>query len=224
MDRDEQLAAYVDGELQGQALAAFERTLAADPELRAAAAVQRALRIRLAAAYDPVLDEPIPPSLAVPARAANANTWRPRLARGAALAACLALGVMLGRATLGERPPLESRGGVLVAGGPIEAALSRNLAAEPGPVRVGISFRTADGRYCRTFESRPDHLAGLACRQRQGWAAQVAARWDPAAATAYRTAGSETPAPVLAAVDSLIAGPPLDAAAERAARDRGWTR
>jgi hypothetical protein len=38
----------------------------------------------------------------------------------------------------------------------------------------------------------------------------------------YRTAGSDTPGAVLAAVDSLIAGDPLDAAAERAARDSGW--
>ena len=41
-------------------------------------------------------------------------------------------------------------------------------------------------------------------------------------APAARTAGSETPASVLMAVDGLIAGEPLEAAAEKTARDKGW--
>jgi hypothetical protein len=35
-------------------------------------------------------------------------------------------------------------------------------------------------------------------------------------------AASDTPPEVLAAMDHLIDGAPLDAAAERAARDAGW--
>ena len=45
--------------------------------------------------------------------------------------------------------------------------------------------------------------------------------WTPTAGD-YRTAGAETPPEVLAAVEALIAGEPLDAAGERAARERGW--
>jgi hypothetical protein len=44
----------------------------------------------------------------------------------------------------------------------------------------------------------------------------------PADAPAYRTAASELPPEVLAAVDRELAGEVLDATQERAARDRGW--
>ena len=89
-------------------------------------------------------------------------------------------------------------------------------------MRVGVSFKTADGRYCRTFESGADRMAGLACRSDGRWVAHTVTAWTPAPATAYRTAGSDIPPQILASLDALIAGAPLDAAAERAARDKGW--
>jgi hypothetical protein len=124
--------------------------------------------------------------------------------------------------TPAELGPLATSGGALTARGELAEALSSKLAADAGPVKVSLTMRSADGRYCRTFESRTDHLAGLACRQDGGWATQVVTAWTPPAdAPAYRMAASETPAPVLAAVDQL-GGQTLDAAQERAARDRGW--
>jgi hypothetical protein len=52
--------------------------------------------------------------------------------------------------------------------------------------------------------------------------AQTTTVWAPQTSTDYRTAASATPPAVLASVDATIAGEALDAAAERAARDRGW--
>jgi hypothetical protein len=40
----------------------------------------------------------------------------------------------------------------------------------------------------------------------------------------YRQAGADLPAAVLDAVDARIVGATLDAAGERAARERGWER
>jgi hypothetical protein len=40
--------------------------------------------------------------------------------------------------------------------------------------------------------------------------------------SAYRVAGEETPAPVLEAMDRMIAGAPLDAAGEARAKAAGW--
>jgi hypothetical protein len=101
--------------------------------------------------------------------------------------------------------------------------LTTQLASQTGPIKLGLTFRTAAGRYCRTFQIAADRLAGLACREPGGWTLQATARMAPEQAQAeYRTAGSDTPGAVLAAVDGLIAGDPLDAAAERAARDSGW--
>ncbi|CAN7154070.1 zf-HC2 domain-containing protein [Phenylobacterium sp. LjRoot225] len=222
MERRERLMAYVDNELPPAERAAFERDLAADPGLQEEVSRQQALRRRLSAAFDPVLEEPVPLRLTLAAQAANAPGRSWRAPQWAAMAACLALGVLVGRTALPEHGPLVARDGALVARGPLAKALDQRLAAEGGAVRVGLSFRSTDGRYCRTFQSAPDRLAGLACREPQGWTARAFAAWSPPADAAYRTAGSETPAPVLAAVDGLIAGAPLDAAAERAARDGGW--
>jgi len=223
MERDERLAAYVDGELDAADRVAFESELASDPELRRRVERQLTLRRRLQAAFQPVLDEPVPLQLTLAAQPANARARGWRAPHWAAMAACLAAGVLVGRGLLTERGPLVARDGGLVARGELAGALEERLAADgPAPIRVGLSFRDAKGRYCRTFQSAPDQLAGVACRESAGWRAQALAAWSPGPEGRYRQAGSDTPAPVLSAVDELIAGPPLDAAAERAARDRRW--
>ena len=220
----ERIIAFVDGELAPAERARFEAELAADPALAASVARHRALVARVGAAYAPVLDEAIPPQLLAVAAAANDRVFRPRVGRlapWAAIAASLVVGVIAGRLALPEQGPLVARDGALVARGQLAGALSTQLAAEPGVVQVGLTLKIPDGRYCRTFRSAADHLAGLACRQDGRWVALTATAWTQSANPAYRTAGSDIPPEVLAAVDGL-AGQPLDAAAERAARDRGW--
>jgi hypothetical protein len=86
---------------------------------------------------------------------------------------------------------------------------------------VGLTFRDADGRWCRTFQSADAGVAGLACRGGDAWRLEALAPFQPAAGE-IRTAGADTPPAVLAAVDALIADETLDAAAETRARDAGW--
>lgn len=222
MDRLERLTAYVDGELADAERAAFEQELAADAELQRDVAREERLRSRLAGAYDPVLTEPVPLRLTAAAEAANEPRRVGRPAQWIAMAACLLVGVMVGRMAMPERGPLATQQGQLFARGELAKALDDRLAADQGPVRVGISFESKDGHWCRTFQSAPDRLAGLACRDSAGWRAQALVAWAPNTQPDYRTAGSETPSAVLTAVDELMAGPPLDAAAERQARDRHW--
>jgi hypothetical protein len=223
MDRDERLMAYVDGELPVHDRAAFELEMARDPQLAAEVAQHQRLAGRIGAAFAPVAEEPVPPHLLALASAANdpgvRRNWG--LPQWGAMAACLALGVLVGRAVLPQQGPLAAEGGRLVVRGDLDRALTAQLASQPGEVRVGLTFRDSRGRMCRTFASGEDRLAGLACREDDRWIAEAASAWSPAASE-YRTASVETPPAVLAAVDGLIAGEPLDAAAERAARDRGW--
>ena len=224
-DPTERLIAYLDGELDPQARAAFEAAMAADPELAARVEAHRELGASLSAAFDPVLAEPVPLRLTLAAQAANDPApSRFRAPQWAAMAACLVAGVLVGRLALTDRGPLTQTAGGLAARGELAQALSTGLAADAGPIRVGLTFRDQQGRYCRTFQSRPDALAGLACRQDGRWAMRATAAWAPAQSPDYRTAGSETPPAILAAVDQLRAGDPLDAPAERAARDGGWGR
>ncbi len=70
--------AYVDGELPAAEQASFDARLGHEPALASAVARERALRTRLASAYAPVLDEPVPAGLmdllampAAPPAAAN---------------------------------------------------------------------------------------------------------------------------------------------------------
>jgi len=221
MTREELIIAHVDGELSGAEAQRFAAEMAADPALAAAVARHRSLAARVNGAYAPVLDEPIPPRLLAVAGAANDRGRPRRLAPWAAIAASLVVGVVAGRLALPGQGPLASDHGTLMARGQLASALSTELAGQPGVVKVGLTLKTADGRYCRTFESAADRLAGLACRQDGRWDVRTVTAWTPHSQPTYRTAGSETPPEVLAAVDGL-AGQPLDATAERAARDAGW--
>jgi hypothetical protein len=221
MDRDTRIGAYVDGELAADERRRFEAEMAGDPDLARQVERQTQLRARLSAAFDPVLTEAVPPRLGraarAPARRGLILDWR----MAGAIAACLVVGVLVGRQTL-PQGPLQAQGGALVARGALARTLDEGLAADAGPIRVGLSFRTADGGYCRTFQSGEDRLAGLACRREGRWVAETLTAWRPQAGVGYRTAGSETPPEVLTAVDRLIAGAPLDAQAERRARAGGW--
>lgn len=207
--------AYIDGELSPGERAAFEAELADDPALAAQVGVHRGLAARVAGAYAPVLDEPVPVRLRLPPSAVN-DRGRSRLPTWAALAASLVVGVLAGRLAMPEPDPMTVRG-------EIDRVLTTALASETGPVRVGVTFRDRAGHWCRTFESAPDRLAGLACRRDGRWRLQVAVAWRPAAAD-YRQAGSGADLAILTGVDQLRAGETLDAAAEKSARDAGWDR
>lgn len=228
-DPDLTIAAYVDGELDAADRARVESEMIRDPSFADAVAAERRLRARLAAAYDPVLSEPVPARLAMIAEAANdpparrspVPPWN-AVPPWAAVAASLVAGVLVGR-LVGppETGPLVAESGSLVASGALARVLDEGLAADAGPIRVGLSFQAKDGRYCRTFQSAPDRLAGLACRQDDRWQARTLTAWAPADA-AYRTASSGLPPEILASVETMMSGDPLDAEGERAARERRW--
>jgi hypothetical protein len=224
---DERLIAYVDGELAGDDLKLFEAEVAADPRLADEVDKHRTMAARLAMAYAPVLGEK------VPGRLRSAVRGRPRSAKAvpawqwgamaATVAVAAAAGVVGGHFAWPQEGPVVASHGVLLANGSLEAALTRDLGSQAGPMRGSLSFKAKSGRYCRTFQSTSDALAGVACRQGDAWVMQTTTAFHPAkAAPAYRTAASETPAAVLMALDGLIAGQPLEAAAEKAARDKGW--
>jgi hypothetical protein len=144
----------------------------------------------------------------------------------AAMAACLAVGVFVGRA-VNPPGPLKAGGeGSLIVRGALAEALSEQTGGHGagGPIKVSLSFRTADRRYCRTFESPGDRLAGVACREGRRWTARMVTAYQPptGAGPDYRMAASATSPAVLATVDEMIAGDPLDARGEAAAKARGW--
>lgn len=231
---DEILMAYVDGELDPATRAAVEAAMASDPALARAVERQRALGARLRAAYDDVVQEPVPDRLAallaapVAAPVVQLDARRPArrftLPAWAAMAASLVAGVFVGMLVLRvPAAPFAELDGALVARGALATALDRQLAAEAasGAVRVGLSFRGRTGAYCRTFSlERDSALAGLACHEAGEWRLKVLSEAQVAAGE-LRAAAAMPPA-VLRAVDAEIDGEPLDATAEAAARAAGW--
>jgi anti-sigma factor RsiW len=245
---DEVLMAYADGELDASTRAAVEAAMASDPEVARRVSQHKALRNRVSSAFNELLDEPVPARLLTAAhnehpsgrsgtrkgnvlplggRQAQRWTWP----QWTAIAASLIIGVIVGRLALmrtGSPPPLAMRGGRMLAAGMLADALSEQLAGDQtaaAQVRIGVSFRSKTGEYCRTFSLRqPAALAGLACRATDGWELGVLARTESpdGGSVAYRQAASPMPPAVIAAVESQIAGGPLDAHAEAAARGRHW--
>lgn len=197
----------------------------------------RAERRRLSAAFDDVLDEPMPdrfkallaepaPSAqvvdlgAVRARTRNTGRGMSNWAAWGGMAATLVLGTLIGT----RLAPPAGGDDRLVATGGIAQALERQLAsapaAESGAVAVQVSFKARDGRWCRSFSTTA--TAGLACREPDGaWALQQVATVD-APGRGLRQAASSLPPSVLAAVDAAMASEALNADQEKAARDAGW--
>jgi hypothetical protein len=240
---EETLMAYADNELDAQTRTAVEEAMATDPEVARRVAQHKALRGKVRLAFDNVLNEPTPQRLidaarGVPAvrREGNVIPLRRKATpprawpQWASIAASLVVGVIIGQAMLrGSGSDLvTSRGGQLLANSVLSHALSEQLAStqtDQSAVRVGVSFKSKAGTYCRTFTAHESTtLAGLACRDHDDWRVQVLAQTTstPENNTAYRQAGSALPKSVLQAVDDNISGEPLDAAAESAAREKNW--
>lgn len=243
---DEQLMAYADGELAGPERDAVERAMREDPAVAQAIARHRQLRGDVFAVFADVLDEPVPARLrqaAAPtvvaldaARAArternqrNENARASGWWQWGGMAASLAVGVLAGiggwqaahQDSTSATVAATSQG--MLAQGALAQALSHQLASSGNvsqAVAIGVTFQGKDGRYCRSFTLAA--AAGLACREGNGWRIAVLQDQARGAPSAYRQAGADVPPAVLDAIDERIAGEALDAAAERAAQQRGW--
>jgi hypothetical protein len=244
---DETLMAYADGELDQATRTALELAMRADPKLADKVRQHIALRGEVFRAFAGTLDEPVPPRLRQVAQSANVvqldsvRAARRRVVEvprrwswpeWGAIAATLVVGVLAGAMGLsslrGESQltaAVDSEG-ALTAHGKLDAALTRQLAsAQPAAasgVKIGVSFVSKDGQYCRSFAIGTS--AGLACRSGSEWKIPVLTESAAAAEGAYRQAGSAMPAAVLDAVDARAAGASLDARAEQAAALKGWSR
>ena len=153
------------------------------------------------------------------------------LGQWSALAATLAVGVLVG--ALGWRAshagadaaPFGRQGDALVArgelaDGAVAAVGGERPATTASGVRLGVSFRATDGHYCRSFTHGVDRRPGLPRRRRLAYSGAGRGRGRSRAPTA-RPAAPCRPRCSMRST-RRIAGRALDAAAERAARARGW--
>jgi anti-sigma factor RsiW len=233
---DLQLAAFIDGELDATVAARIEAQLAHDAALAMRVARQRRLRAQLHAAFDPVLQEPVPPKLlaalqgrggaATPIGIARPGTSRPKApplwwgAAAASVMLALVVGWMLPRGNALLVPADEG----LLASGALEQALSTQAsgaAASAGAVHVSLSFQATDGAYCRAF-SLPTGVDGLACRQDGRWRIEATGRAPRSAGEEYRQAGTPLSPSVVAAISGRQQADVLTQEEELQVLERGW--
>lgn len=224
------IAAFVDGELDDLTARRIEREAASDPALAAEIDRHRALRARLAAHYAPIAEEPVPDRLRAllkgtgdnvdvsldHRRAAKQARFQP--VHWGALAASLMLGLTIGLRPWSPIPDVTSQDGMLVASGALEETLETRLASNQpadAAIRVGMTFRDKTGRICRSFESAA--VDGIGCRDDARWHLEKTLRGQRRGDYRQATSGE-----LAAMAATMMAGDPLDEAAERAARDAKW--
>jgi hypothetical protein len=230
MTEDEKFFAWLDGELGPTEAAEMEAKIASDPKLVRLAEQHRALASTLRGAFDPIADSPVPERLKQALRpsaeiidfaASRKLRSLPSIPQWAAMAATLALGVFLGT-MMPQRgvAPVEMQGGQIYAASALNRALDTELASAPaGDVRIGLTFRDRGGEICRSFTARAS--SGLACRSGGRWQLKGLFAAPEGQASDYRMAAGMNPN-LAAMVESTMAGEPFDAAAEKAAKARGW--
>ena len=140
---------------------------------------------------------------------------------GAAIAASLVLGLMLGPQFLGSSAVTE-RNGALVASGSLARGLDTQLASdEPDALRILSSFRRENGSYCRVYDAGT--TSGIACKSNGEWTLERAVASGKSESSEYRQAESPV-SELMTAAQNMAVGAPLNAAQERAARVDGWGR
>ena len=233
---DELLCAYIDGELSDAERAAFETALAADPGATLRLARLREADEQMKAAFPLVpTAENDPLAAAILAhrpgqpfrmpqqaeirvlRPQQQPRWFQRPAWRGALAASFAAAIV-GFVTLnrgGDHTTVDA--GLIAA---LNATPSGSEARDGNTVtHLVLSFRAADGRWCRVFDQNDGAREGLACNGDDGWQV-LALEAGSATSGDLRPAGSNVAIDAL--MDRLGGSEVLDAEREQALIQQRW--
>ena len=232
MSEEEEFFAWLDGELHGEAADRVAARVAASPELSARAEQHRKLATGLRGAFDPVMEANIAPPIFQSAdvidfatRKSARETRKGWLTapQWLAVAASLVVGVFAGQLLFpaGPSSPVAVQGGQLVAADELQRALDTQLASAPADegARIGLTFRDAEGRICRSFTDAA--VSGLACHDGGAWRIKGVFPAAEGQATDYRMAAGSDPR-LASLIGETMAGEPFDSDQERAARESDW--
>jgi hypothetical protein len=240
----EQLMAFADGEVTADEADEIDRAVSADPAL--ARQLEDILAVTARVRDTMPTPEPIPADEALAtlirgrlsaepdssvvelaARRRRVPGWAQAAAWPSAIAATLLVGISLGWSV---KPANE---GILTVDGAPRAELASALTTTPSggltrvtpgsSVRPTLSFATADGRLCRQFALEGRRVMnGVACKEGESWRVVALAASQDSRGGDYTTAAGPASDAVVAVVDGLIAGEPLDQAQEAARIRTGW--
>jgi hypothetical protein len=243
-EQDDRIAAYLDGQMSGAELAAFEAELENNPALAAALARYSANDSLLRAAFDAPMQQPVDDALLVRmglgepaaanlvnlaerrdakplASAANDNAgWqRWRWPTAGAVAAALVVAVMT---QTGQAPAIDPQFAKAMESLPSGQSTA---IASGETVQPLLTFKAGDGRFCREFSRQGAAAAtGIACRGNAGWIIEAetgGATNLPDGGQIQTAEGADSNA-LDKVYDSLKASDPLDGKTENALISSGW--
>ncbi len=239
---EEEIAALIDGALDGARAEQLKAILEDDPEAAALAREIEASNTLLRDAFDGIETAPVPATLEAavlgePGKVVSfkADRWAPAhwLSHAVAASVFLAIGIV-GGAYFDDG----ASEGPVIGPGPLSADSPLLAALETLPSGQSVrdtyvpmlTFQDAAGRYCREFEIRgalPDQLAfGIACRQAKApdWQVEIVVTAPVVApgSAGYALASGPAADALEAMLDSLGAGQILAPADEAAAISTGW--
>lgn len=237
---DQDLSAFIDGELSEARSQALADALEVDADL--AARLERLSRANdeFRSAHVDLTEAPIPqPLLDILDRAApaadtpsNVHAFPTRLARARAwilpLAACLVLAIGIGlgtRMNTGSAPttPTQVYAGPVAADSLLHDVLETTPSAQTeAGLTPALTYTAQDGGYCREVESAEARM--LACRKAQrGWTVlAVVATGNASSDDGYRLASGGTTAVFDALAEDMMADAPLSKQDEQALLNQGW--
>lgn len=251
MTDDERLSAYIDGELGRAEAELLGRRLAAEPALARRLEQMRAADLTAQRAFHAIDETPLPRRLldvveAGEGRGAermSASNVVPLPARGArrflqmpvAIAASVALaaGFLVHDLIAPDTVPVSAMpvSGRIAQESGLYRMLETKLSAEPVTLAGGtdgevvLTFRAADGDWCRQFRLRADAAAmqGLACRQAGAWQMETASFRAPGPPDgSFQQAGGTSTALETAVRARLGDRQPLESQEEIQVISDGW--
>ncbi len=242
-NQQEQIAAFLDGQMADAEMANFEAAMNADPALAEAVARYSANDNLLRGAFDAPIQQGVDDALltrmglaetgaanvadiAVARKSkavANDNSpgWkRWRWPAAGSIAAALVAAVMLQTSPIPEPGAQFAQAMETLPSGQV-AQLAKGETVEPL-----LTFKAGDGRLCREFSrSGPQAATGIACRSNAGWAVVANVKGTTALGNSgqIETATGADDSALAGAYQSLKASDPLDSEAEKALIAIGWT-
>lgn len=243
---DEQLSAFLDGELSPADTDALARDIEADPQLAARAERLGAANTAFIASAAQIDTVPVtaalkaametPPTAKV--LALRRRSVRAFLVEHRAIAASLLCAVAVGgvASTMAPQPASDpfapGPGGVILASAPLYQVLETGRTGEANPLSDGVTatpqltFASANGQFCRQVNvvTGDQSSAAIACREDAGWRTQVIAFGLPKSSPDYQTASANRSPALEAFLDARMSGAPMNADEEDKLLKSGWAK
>lgn len=241
---DEQLSAFLDGELVAAEMDALSRDLEADAALAARMERLGSANTAYLGAIGAIDAAPMkaslkaametPPTAKVIAfrpRGIGAFVMEHRAIAASLLCAAAVWGVMSNMAGPGAVDPLApGADGTIMARSPVYRMLETAKTGEVVTISATASatprltFASDDGAFCRQFDvvNGENATAAIACRTGDGWKTQVVAYGLPKSSVDFQTASAARSAALEAFLDQRMSGAPMNAEEEAKLLSGDW--